>query len=92
MLDVESSNSFLSRLSPLLSAQALHPSGRLTGKKEGSFGADKIESTPEIKISRVLSLSLSMKTFHFSDHLTFFGLGDPISSHPIPLGVGRVHH
>ena len=50
-------------LSLLVSAQGLHPSasGWLGGEKDlSSFGKGKIESAPEIKISRVLlSLFLS---------------------------------
>ena len=60
----------------------LHPSGQIGEEK------DRTESWSEIlgKISRVLLLS--MKSFHYSDHLTFFGLGDP---HPIPSHRTRQH-
>ena len=102
MLDVGSSCSLSLSLflSLLVSAQGLHPSasGWLGGEKDlSSFGKGKIESAPEIKISRVLlspsfSLTRSMKTFHYSNHLTFFGPGDPIPSRPIPLSVGPGHH
>ena len=53
----------------------LHPSGQIGEEKDRTESGSETEG----KISRVLLLS--MKSFHYSDHLTFFGLGDP---HPIP--------
>ena len=55
--------------------EVLHPSGQLGEEKDRTESGSETEG----KISRVLLLS--MKSFHYSDHLTFFGLGDP---HPIP--------
>ena len=73
MLDVGSSCSLSLSLSLflslLVSAQGLHPSasGWLGGEKDlSSFGKGKIESAPEIKISRVL-LSLSLFLSHSLD-------------------------
>ena len=80
---------FLSLPSPI---EVLHPSGQLGEEKDRTESASESEILG--KISRVLLLS--MKSFHYSDHLTFFGLGDPhpIPCHPIALSSDgrRGHH
>ena len=67
----------------------LHPSGRPIGGEKDLSARIKSNLPPK---SKFLMFSLSLTLYEdvsSPNHLTFFGLGDPIPCHPILLGVGR---